>query len=114
MKKQINNQELSKHSKGLMPLFGKIVSELGFHLLELSFINENQTNYLRLTILHPDRQISLNDCEMVSKGIGKELDLKNLIPFSYILEVQSQGIDRDTKKDEHEFVLKSLGLTVKT
>ena len=112
MKKQMSNHELSKYSKELLPLLAKIVSGLGFHLLELSCISENQTNYLRLTILHPDHQISLDDCELVSKGVEKELDCKNLIPFSYVLEVQSQGTDKG--RIEHEFVLKSLGLTVKT
>ena len=114
--KQVSSQLLSKYSLDLQPQLEKIVSELGLRLLELSFTNENQVNYLRLTITHLDRNISLTDCEIVSKRIGKELDLKDLIPFSYMLEVQSRGItyNNPTEIGNHEFVLKNLGLIVKS
>ena len=123
-KKQISNQVLSKYSSDLQPIIEKITHDLGFRLLEVSFTNEHQTNYLRLTISHPIHPISLSACELVSKEVEKELDLKNLIPFSYILEVQSPGINdkRDIasnvsdsdKEKQYEFVLDNLGLIVKS
>jgi ribosome maturation factor RimP len=91
------------------------VKELGFNLIEVSFKNENQTNYLRVTVMHDDRSVSTGDCEVVSRSVGKELDSSDLIPFSYMLEVQSKGIDKGTVQNlEHEFVLEKIGLTVRS
>ena len=116
MRKQVNNYELEKYCTKLRPLIEKIVSNLKYELLDLLFVSENQTNYLRLTISSKDKEhlISLDDCELISKEVGKELDLKNLIPFSYLLEVQSPGISGDLKNPSHEFVIKDVGLIVKS
>lgn len=114
--KQVDNYTLSKYCKELFPILESTVDKLGFHLFELSFVKENNTNYLRLTIKHSEHEISLDDCELVSKQVEKELDSRDLIPFPYTLEVQSPGINKskEIKKDEHEFILENLGLTVKS
>lgn len=100
------------HIKNLQPTVEKAVDSLGFRLVNISFVNENSTNFLRLTINHPEHSISIDDCELVSKKIEKELDNKNLISFSYLLEVQSPGIEKEANQ-KHEFVLEKLGLTIK-
>ena len=113
--KHITNEELAMHCSKLLPLVEKIVLNSGFRLLKLAFISESGRYCLRLTITHYDRSISLTDCELVTKKVEKELDLKDPIPFSYILEVESPGIDIESKKKvEHQFVLEPLGLTVKS
>ena len=112
MKKQRSNQELMWHIKNLEPTIEKTVSSLGFSLVNISFVNENGANYLRITIMHPEHPVFLDDCELVSKKIEKELDNKNLISFSYLLEVQSPGIEKELTQ-KHEFVLEKLGLTIK-
>ena len=109
---RISNAELKTFSDSLQSFVKKIVSNLGFQLLDLSFVNENNTNYLRVTVKHPVHRISINDCELISKEIEKELDKKNSIPFSYLLEVQSSGIS-NSGKTEHEFILEKIGLTIK-
>ena len=107
--KQVSSYELLEYSKSLQPQIEKIVSGLGVRLLRLSFVNENQITYLRLTITHPERNISLDDCEFVSKETEKELDNNNLIPFSYTLEVQSSGIDEVPRKEsKYQFELKDF------
>lgn len=94
----------------LKPDIEKIVNDLGYGLVNVSFVNENDTNYLRITISHRDHVISTDDCELVSKEIEKFLDKKDMITFSYLLEVESPGLSEkilnvtdDTGK--HEFVL---------
>jgi len=122
MKKErsINNQELSKYADKLRVLIKNIVESLGFSLSGVTFTNEHGENYLRVTIEHNDYPISLNDCEIVSRKVEKELDLKDPIPFSYTLEVQSPGIgdvgkDKlNAKEDEHEFIIDNLGLILRS
>ena len=116
-KRELNKdkQDLNKYSEELKPLVGNVITGLGFQLFELSFVRENHINYLRITITHPERKVTLDDCEVVSKKFGKEVDQNNSIPFPYTLEVQSPGIDRKlANESEHMFTLKDLGLVVKS
>ncbi len=43
--------------------------------------------------------VSLNDCERFSKRFSVVLDVEDCIPFSYILEVSSPGLDRPLVKE---------------
>ena len=119
----VNLAELSKHISLVRPAIEKTVMGLGFHLVDISFTHENQENYLRLTIMHEDRLVSMDNCELISRSVGKELDSLDPIPFSYMLEVQSrgavtaplQGINENTSENSrHEFVLEKIGLTVRS
>lgn len=101
-KKLINNYDFSSLINKFKAEIKDIVSQMGLDLYNLSFIRENNINYLRVTICHTDRNTSLSDCELVSRTIEKFLDTKELIPFSYTLEVQSKG------------ALSGLGLVIKS
>lgn len=111
--RQISKEELSRCAEKLRPLVRNVTSRLGFDLLEVSFVNENNFNYLRLTISHNDQKITLDDCERTSKEVGKQLDLTDSVPFPYMLEVQSPGINYNSHKAfEYQFLLKDLDLVV--
>src|SRR5207244_11545258 len=43
--------------------------------------------------------ISHHDCELVSEQLGTVLDVEDLIPSSYTLEVSSPGLDRKLVKE---------------
>ncbi len=106
---------LKKQEALIHPVLEKVVKALGFNLFEILFVRENQENYLRLTIMHEDHPVSTNDCEIVSKSVSKELDSTDMIPFSYILEIQSKGIDEVISPSlKHEFILEKVGLTVRS
>ena len=120
-RQSISTAELSKYESLVRPVIGKIVRDLGFNLVEVSFTNENQENYLRITVMHDERSVSTGDCEVISRNVGKELDTLDPIPFSYMLEVQSRGAVTAPSKDAvssqnpvHEFVLEKIGLTVRS
>jgi ribosome maturation factor RimP len=44
--------------------------------------------------------VSLDDCERFSKRVSAVLDVEDLIPFSYVLEVSSPGLDRPLVREE--------------
>ena len=111
----VSPAELGRYADMIRSAVEKIVRNLGFYLTDLLFVHENQENYLRLTIMHEDRSVSLDDCEIVSRNVDKELDSLDPIPFSYMLEVQSRGIsERSFQEQGHEFVLEKIGLTVRS
>jgi ribosome maturation factor RimP len=79
-------------------LAAPIVDMLDFELVEVEFVKEAGSWYLRVYIDKPGG-IAIDDCQAVSERLSDLLDEKDPIPQSYILEVSSPGIDRPLKKD---------------
>ncbi len=67
-----------------------IVEEMGYKLIKIEYIKENNTWILRIYI---DKKggITIEDCEHVSNTIGDRLDELDVIPQRYCLEVSSAG-----------------------
>ena len=49
----------------------------------------------------PEESVSITDCEKVSHELGTILDVEELLPESYTLEVSSPGLDRPLRDVEH-------------
>lgn len=49
---------------------------------------------LRLTLDRLDGAVTLADCESVSRDLSARLDVEDLVPHAYELEVSSPGIER--------------------
>ena len=73
-------------------LLEPIVEELGFELVDVEYVKEGGTWYLRAYIDKPGG-IAVDDCEAVSRRFSDILDEKDYIEDSYIFEVSSP-IDR--------------------
>ncbi|HIP81066.1 MAG TPA: ribosome maturation factor RimP [Leucothrix mucor] len=69
------------------------VEGLGFILWGYEYRPRSESALLRIFIEKEDG-ISVDDCATVSRQIGAVLDVENLIPVAYILEVSSPGMDR--------------------
>lgn len=87
-------------------LLEPIVSEAGFELVDVEYVKEAGTWYLRAYIDKPEG-VGIVDCEHVSRAFSEKLDEEDFIPDAYILEVSSPGLGRALKKDRH--LEKSLG-----
>lgn len=48
----------------------------------------------------PEESVSITDCEKVSQELGTILDVEDLLPAKYTLEVSSPGLDRPLKRAE--------------
>jgi len=66
--------------------------------VDVEFKGAGNKSLLRVYIDKLDG-ISHEDCELVSEQVGTVLDVEDLIPFSYTLEVSSPGLDRKLFKD---------------
>lgn len=62
-------------------------------LVDVEYVKEHTDWYLRVYI-DKEGGIDIEDCQGLSEKLEAELDEKNTIPESYILEVSSPGIDR--------------------
>ena len=76
-----------------------IVEKQGFELVDVEYVKEGGTMYLRAYIDKPGG-IAVNDCETVSRAFSDLLDKEDYIADSYILEVSSPGLGRPLKKEK--------------
>ena len=79
----------------------RLLDGSGVELVDVEYVKEKDW-YLRVYIDKPEG-IDIEDCQALSEKLEKELDEKNVVPDSYILEVSSPGLDRVLKK-EKDFV----------
>lgn len=86
-----------------------IVEAYGFTLVDVEYVKEGGTWYLR-SYIDKEGGITVNDCEAVSRQFSDRLDETDFIEDAYIMEVSSPGLDRPLKK-EKDFA-RSLGQEV--
>lgn len=82
----------------------------GFSLVDIAYKWEHGRWVLRIYI-DKDGGVTVEDCAQVSRELGQMLDIEDIIPTSYSLEVSSPGLDRPLKQEE-DFV-KYAGRRVK-
>ncbi|MCX7785546.1 MAG: ribosome maturation factor RimP [candidate division WOR-3 bacterium] len=78
-----------KLSDKLLSLIKETINACGVELYDVEF----KGKILRVSITKPEG-ISLDECAYVSERLSQKLDLENLIPTRYYLEVSSPGIER--------------------
>ena len=86
-----------------------IIEANGFKLVDVEYVKEGGTWYLRAYIDKPGG-ITVDDCELVSRAANDRLDEQDFVEDSYIFEVSSPGLGRPLKK-EKDFA-RSLGQEV--
>ena len=78
-------------------LLQPIVEQFGFELVDVEYVKEGGTWYLRGYVDKPGG-ITINDCEAVSRQFSDLMDEEDFIPDSYVMEISSPGLDRPLKK----------------
>lgn len=80
---------------GLAKMIGPEVSNLGYDLVRVCMIGGSSDPTLQVMAERPDtRQLTIDDCERISRRLSDVLDMCDPIEGSYRLEVSSPGIDR--------------------
>ena len=83
-----------------------IMEELNFELVDVEYVKEGGSWYLRAYI-DKEGGITVNDCEVVARRINDLLDEQDFIDDSYIFEVRSPGLGRPLKKEKD--YIRSMG-----
>ncbi|MBE6014134.1 MAG: ribosome maturation factor RimP [Lachnospiraceae bacterium] len=76
-----------------------VIEENKFELVDVEYVKEAGTWYLRVYIDKPGG-ITIDDCEIVSRRLSDIMDEHDFIDDAYILEVSSPGLGRPLKKDK--------------
>jgi len=95
-------------------LLEPIVAGEGLELLEVEFFREREGWILRLFIDKPGGRVGLDECSQVSRAVDTVLDVEDIVPHEYNLEVSSPGVNRPLKKPVHFERVKGQKIKVKT
>ncbi len=77
-------------------LLQPLVTSLGLELVDVEYKREGRQMMLRI-FLDKVGGITLDDCAAVSKEFSALLDVEDIIPGKFTLEVSSPGLDRPLK-----------------
>ncbi len=92
--------ELTENQEGrLYSLIRPVLKELNLELVEIVLKKENSQRILDV-VIDKDDDINLDECAVASQKISIILDVEDLFPFEYFLEVGSPGIFRELKKEK--------------
>jgi len=69
------------------------VEGLGYSLWGYEYRPQRESALLRIFI-DKEEGVNVDDCGIVSRQMGAVLDVEDIIPVAYILEVSSPGMDR--------------------
>ena len=85
----------------------------GLSLVDLSLKWEPGGWVLRI-LIDKKQGVTLDDCALVSREFGQLLDVENIVPTSYRLEVSSPGLDRPLKKEADFIAYTGKRVRIKT
>jgi ribosome maturation factor RimP len=79
-------------------LIAPVIRAENLELVEVEYKHEGRSWYLRIYI-HKEEGVGLEDCQRVSHRIEDMIEIDNIIPSRYVLEVSSPGLDRPLKTE---------------
>jgi ribosome maturation factor RimP len=89
-------------------LAGRVAASYGLEIFDVQFRREAPGMVLRVLIDRPgsgataEESVSVEDCAHVSRDLSAILDVEDVVPGAYTLEVSSPGLDRPlTRADDY-------------
>jgi ribosome maturation factor RimP len=86
-------------TESVIELVEPIIRAEGMELVDLQLKRGPKRWLLRIFIDHP-QGINHGHCQNISRLVGTVLEVEDLIPHAYVLEVSSPGLDRPLKRPE--------------
>src|SRR3954462_4448080 len=79
---------------------GRVAADRGLEIFDVQFRREAPGMVLRIQLDRPgpaataEDSVSVEDCARVSRDLSAILDVEDIVPIAYTLEVSSPGLDR--------------------
>lgn len=103
-----NKKEIMEN---ITPIIENTAMRCGVIPIEIDLVKESAKWFLRIFLYSNDHDISIEDCEKVSRGLDNLLD--DLIPFKYYLEVSSPGVDKKLKSEKEYIIFNGKTIEMK-
>src|SRR3954469_16130704 len=85
---------------------GRVAADRGLEIFDVQFRREAPGMVLRIQIDRPgpastaEDSVSVEDCAHVSREMSAILDVEDVVPTAYTLEVSSPGLDRPLRRPD--------------
>ena len=91
---------MSKIIEQIEKIAQPITDELNLELVDVEFVKEGRSWFLRVYVDNPEAPIDIEQCASVSERLSEILDELDPIEQNYFLEVSSPGAERPLKKEK--------------
>lgn len=98
----------------IIALASPLAKNLDLELVDAVFQTNRTPPVLRIDVKNPLGDTSLENCEQMSRVLEEQLDLDEIIPGAYVLEISSPGISRTLSRDREFIAFKGFAVTIKT
>jgi ribosome maturation factor RimP len=85
----------------LTELLTPVVQGVGLECLGVEYAASQGNSLVRVYIEASDREVNVDDCEVVSREVSATLDVNDPVAGRYTLEVSSPGLDRPLYTTAH-------------
>lgn len=87
-------------------LASPILENEGYELIDVEFVREGSRHVLRLFIDRlggstPGNGVGIDDCERASNAVDSAIEVAEIVPHEYVLEVSSPGVERPLTRPAH-------------
>jgi len=100
---------LNTREQDIEALISPAIEALGCELWGVEFMSQGRHSKLRIYIERAEG-VAVEDCERVSREVSDLLDVEEVVPQAYTLEVSSPGMDRILFRPDH--YMRNIGETV--
>ncbi|NJL35747.1 MAG: ribosome maturation factor RimP [Leptolyngbyaceae cyanobacterium RM2_2_4] len=98
----------------IVDLAAPLAKSLGLEIVTAVFHTNQHPPVLRVDIRNPQGDVSLENCEQMSRALEAALDETDVIPDAYFLEISSPGISRNLTTDREFASFKGFPVVVMT
>src|SRR6266567_6429596 len=77
----------------------RVARSEGIEIVEIELKGGGRNRFLRISIDKPEG-VTHGDCELISQQVGTILDVEDVVPGAYTLEVSSPGVERKLIKPQ--------------
>lgn len=91
---------MQPHEQEIWQLAEPVLEANGMELVHLECLKMKSRWLVRLYIDRTEGGVSVDDCALVSNQLGDLLDVHDVPPGPYTLEVSSPGLDRPLSRDK--------------
>ena len=84
----------------LRALAEETARSFGLELFDLEHRMGGRRWWFRVTLDRLDGEVGLADCEAVSRQLSVRLDVEDIVPHAYEIEVSSPGLERPLRGEE--------------
>jgi ribosome maturation factor RimP len=92
----------------------RVAQSEGIEIVEVELKGGGKNRFLRISIDRPEG-VTYADCELISHQVGTILDVEDVVPGAYTLEVSSPGVERKLVKykDFERFTGKKIKVSLR-